>query len=380
MNMKRNIMSLLLVAMAAMASATSVDSVLNVLKTRIAPDKRVAVWDISTTIKDSMAVLEGSVGYPEQLQAINDALVANNIKCVNNVKVLSTAIALNKQWALVKLSVATLRCEPKHSAEVATQSTMGTPLRVLEEVGEWLRVQCPDDYIAYVPESSVMFVSQEDLKAWNRGFRCIVTVYDDRLVTEPSGDETVSDLVLGDILMAEAFKDGWAQLRTPDGRKGWVSRSSVEYFDKWAQQDINLEIIEKTAKRMMGSTYLWGGTTTKMTDCSGLVKVSYFSNGIILQRDASQQALTGLKIDDWHNARLCDLLFFGNSTTKRVTHVGLYLHDGKFIHCSGQVKINDLNPEAPDYLYSPLSISRIDGQIGTKGIVYVRDHKWYFNN
>ena len=225
MNMKRNIMSLLLVAMAAMASATSVDSVLNVLKTRIAPDKRVAVWDISTTIKDSIAVLEGSVGYPEQLQAINDALVANNIKCVNNVKVLSTAIALNKQWALVKLSVATLRCEPKHSAEVATQSTMGTPLRVLEEVGEWLRVQCPDDYIAYVPESSVMFVSQEDLKAWNRGFRCIVTVYDDRLVTEPSGDETVSDLVLGDILMAEAFKDGWAQLRTPDGRKGWVPRT-----------------------------------------------------------------------------------------------------------------------------------------------------------
>ena len=110
MNMKRNIMSLLLVAMATMASATSVDSVLNVLKTRIAPDKRVAVWDISTTIKDSMAVLEGSVGYPEQLQAINEALVANNIKCVNNVKVLSTAIALNKQWAFVKLSVATLRC------------------------------------------------------------------------------------------------------------------------------------------------------------------------------------------------------------------------------------------------------------------------------
>lgn len=379
MKMKRYGLFLMLVVVAVMVNATNADSVLTTLKTRIAPDKRVAIWDVTSTVKDSATVIEGCVGYPEQLNAINDALSKSNIKCVNNVKVLSSSIALSKQWALVKLSVATLRCEPKHSAEVATQSTMGTPLRVLEEVGEWLRVQCPDDYIAYVPESSVLFVTQEDLKAWNNGFRCIVTVYDDRLVTEPGGDETVTDLVMGDILKAEAFKDGWAQLCTPDGRKGWVQKNSVEYFDKWAQQDIDLEKIEKTARRMMGSTYLWGGTSTKMTDCSGLVKVSYFSNGVILQRDASQQALTGMKIDDWHNARLCDLLFFGNSATGRVTHVGLYLSDGKFIHCSGQVKINDLDPDAPDYLYSPLSISRIDGQIGTKGITYVRDHSWYFS-
>ena len=124
----------------------------------------------------------------------------------------------------------------------------------------------------------------------------------------------------------------------------------------------------------------WGGTSTKVTDCSGLSKVSYFANGIILQRDASQQALTGLKIkgEDWQVAKLGDLLFFGNSETGRVTHVGIYLRDGKFIHCSGQVKINSLDPSAPDYLYSALSISRIDGQVGTTGITSVAKHPWYF--
>ncbi len=375
---KRLFVIMTVVAVAIATSAADVDSVLKGLKARIAPDGRVAIWNVTTTMDGDIAVINGTVGYQDQLDAINAELESYNINYKNNIKVLANEIAANEQWALVKLSIATLRCEPKHSSEIATQALMGMPLRVIEIGDDWLRVQCPDNYIAYVPESSVKFMSQQDLDSWKCAERYIVTIYDDQLVTEPKGDETVSDLVLGDILNFVKKKGKWMQLATPDGRTGWVKSSSVENFDKWVQQNIDLKKIEKTARRMMGSSYLWGGTSTKVTDCSGLAKVSYFSNGIILQRDASQQALTGLKINDWHEAQLCDLLFFGNSATGRVTHVGLYLRDGKYIHCSGQVKINDLNPDAPDYLYSPLSISRINGMIGTKGIVYVRNHGWYF--
>lgn len=364
-----------------LSDAIEISKILNDLKSRLAPDKRVAIWDdvrCLNAIDLHVPLISGTVGYQWQKDSISAELDKFNVKCQNSVKVLANEVPADKQWALVKLSIATLRCEPKHSAEVATQGIMGMPLRVIE-VGEWCRVQCPDNYIAYVPESSLMFVNEQELARWKNAERYIVTVYDDQLVTEPKGEETVSDLVLGDILCVVNKKGKWIELATPDGRTGWVQTSSVEKFDKWAQQNIDLKKIEKTARRMMGSSYLWGGTSTKATDCSGLTKVSYFSNGIILQRDASQQALTGLKINDWHDAQLCDLLFFGNSKTGRVTHVGLYLRDGKYIHCSGQVKINDLNPDAPDYLYSPLSISRINGMIGTKGIIYVRDHNWYFN-
>ena len=357
-----------------------IGKIVNDLKAEISPDKRVAIWDVTCLypIDVFKPVIKGTVGYQWQKDAITAELNKRGIEHINSVEVLADKVPADKQWALVKLSIATLRCEASHSAEVATQGIMGMPLRVLE-VGEWCRVQCPDNYIAYVPESSLKFVTEQELAKWKNAERYIVTVYDDQLVTEPKGDETVSDLVLGNILEVVNKKGKWIELATPDGRTGWVQTSNVEKFDKWIKQNIDLKKIEKTAKRMMGSSYLWGGTSTKVTDCSGLVKVSYFSNGIILQRDASQQALTGLKIDDWHDAQLCDLLFFGNSKTGRVTHVGLYLRDGKYIHCSGQVKVNDLNPEAPDYLYSPLSISRINGMIGTKGIVYVRDHDWYVN-
>ena len=375
--MRKFVLMLLAVACATTVWATDVGQLLSDLKARIAPDKRVAIWNVTTTMDGDVAIINGVVGYQEQLDAINAELDQQSVSYKNNVKVLASEVPASQQWALVKLSIATLRCEPSHSAEIATQGIMGMPLRVLE-VGEWCRVQCPDNYIAYVPESSLKFVTEQELNKWKNAERYIVTVYDDRLVTEPKGDETVSDLVMGNILEVVKKKGKWIELATPDGRTGWLQASNIEKLDKWAQQNIDLKKIEKTARRMMGSSYLWGGTSTKVTDCSGLVKVSYFSNGIILQRDASQQALTGLKIDDWHDAQLCDLLFFGNSKTGRVTHVGLYLRDGKYIHCSGQVKVNDLNPDAPDYLYSPLSISRINGMIGTKGIVYVRDHNWYF--
>lgn len=383
----RRLLTLILVAFIAITAAATdnniditridIGKMLNELKASEAPDARVAIWDVSVS-EDSarVPIVYGVVGFFEQKMKIGEKL--RGVTYIDSVKVLENDIPADKQWALVKLSIATLRCNPKHSAEVATQCIMGTPLRVIEVVGEWLRVQCPDNYIAYVPESSVVFLNEDAFENWRMSKRYIVTVYDDRLVTKPKGDETVSDLVLGNILQVKSKKGKWIELLTPDGRSGWIKTSSVEQFDQWARQNIDLIKIEKTARRMMGSSYLWGGTSTKVTDCSGLTKVSYFSNGIILQRDASQQALTGKIIADWHDAQPCDLLFFGNSTTGRVTHVGLYLRDGKYIHCSGQVKINDLDPESPDYLYSPLSISRINGMIGTKGIKYVRDHEWYF--
>lgn len=239
-----------------LTDAIEISKILNDLKSRIAPDKRVAIWDnviCLNAIDLHVPLISGTVGYQWQKDSISAELDKYNVKYQNSVKVLANIVPADKQWALVKLSIATLRCEPKHSAEVATQGIMGMPLRVIE-VGEWCRVQCPDNYIAYVPESSLKFVTEQELTKWKDTERYIVTVYDDQLVSEPKGDETVSDLVLGNILTLVKKKGKWIELATPDGRTGWVKTSSVEKFNKWAQQNIDLKKIEKTAKRMMGSS------------------------------------------------------------------------------------------------------------------------------
>ena len=375
-------LALSLTGLAAMA-VTPVELLAN-LKQQMAPDKRTAIWDVNATQQNGKWVLTGTVGTQAQKQAILAAMIKNgNSAYTDKITVLENSIPAARKWALVKLSIATLRTEPKHSAEIATQGIMGAPVKVLEKCDDWYRVQMADDYIAYVPESSLSFKTADQMKLWRKAKRYIVTAYDSRLVTEPHGDETVSDLVMGNILEYKAAQGNWIKLATPDGRVGWVDAADMAELSQWSQQGFSAAQIEKTARRMMGSSYLWGGTSTKVTDCSGLSKVSYLSNGIILQRDASQQALTGKvmkKGTDWHQYETGDLLFFGSEKTGRVTHVGIYLRDGKYIHCSGQVKINSLDPTASDYpyLYSPLSASRIKGMVGTKGITALKNHPWYF--
>lgn len=360
--------------------AQNVNELLGNLKKEIAPDGRTAIWDVNTTMQNGVITLYGKVDSNRLNDAIEAALKSHGVEFKNNLIVLENMA--DKPWALVKLSVASLRTAGRHSAEMATQGIMGMPLQVLDRDDDWYRVRMPDDYIAYVPANSLVRIDAARLNEWKAAKRYIVTVYQTRLVSAPAGDETVSDLVMGNILeyRGSANKGKWIKLATPDGREGYVEAKELQEFAEWAKQDFSAEQIETTSKRMMGSGYLWGGTSTKLTDCSGLAKVSYFSNAIILQRDASQQALTGeiIKADEWKSAQTGDLLFFG-SNSGRVTHVAIYLRDGKYIHCSGQVKINSVNPDDDDYLTTPfLSISRINGKVGSKGIVAVRNHPWYF--
>jgi len=79
--------------------------------------------------------------------------------------------------------------------------------------------------------------------------------------------------------------------------------------------------------------YLWGGTVAPNYDCSGLMQAAFLSTGIWLPRDAYQQeAFT--KAISFSDLKSGDLVFFG--TSKKATHVGLYLGDRRYIHSSGK--------------------------------------------
>jgi cell wall-associated NlpC family hydrolase len=72
------------------------------------------------------------------------------------------------------------------------------------------------------------------------------------------------------------------------------------------------------------------------------------------------------------------MLFFGS---KRVTHVALYMGNGQYIHSSGFVHVNSLDPA--DQLYSDklhkilVGSSRVLTSLNTDGIVQVKNHPWY---
>lgn len=87
----------------------------------------------------------------------------------------------------------------------------------------------------------------------------------------------------------------------------------------------------ETAKGYMGVPYLFGGTTDRGFDCSGLTGAVYQLNGLRLPRSSQAQFEAGTPVD-LDRARPGDLLFFDTKATGRVSHVGLYLGKGTFIH------------------------------------------------
>jgi len=136
-----------------------------------------------------------------------------------------------------------------------------------------------------------------------------------------------SEGVIGDYFIV--VPEEYAAARIGKGQKG----------------DLRGEVVE-TARRFIGVPYRWGGTDRdEGFDCSGLTMVCYRLNGLNLPRVSGSQYRAGRPVA--RNAlRQGDLVFFATSGGSRVSHVGIYIGGGKFIHAprTGKtVRIADLS-------------------------------------
>jgi NlpC/P60 family protein len=105
-----------------------------------------------------------------------------------------------------------------------------------------------------------------------------------------------------------------------------------------------------TASEAMGRPYEFGGTGAggEGFDCSGLIQYAYGKHGLILPRRSVDQAREGRKVDrELSRLRPADLLTFSNRGGP-VTHVGLYVGDGRFIHSATRgVQVSVLSATDP---------------------------------
>jgi cell wall-associated NlpC family hydrolase len=86
--------------------------------------------------------------------------------------------------------------------------------------------------------------------------------------------------------------------------------------------------------KFIGTKYLWGGCSADGIDCSGLTYIAAKMNGKKIPRDSEPQSRTGTYVD-LREAIAGDQLFFAADNRKSsVTHTGIYLGDGNFIHSS----------------------------------------------
>lgn len=104
------------------------------------------------------------------------------------------------------------------------------------------------------------------------------------------------------------------------------------------------DAIIKTAKKYIGTRYVFGGTTPKGFDCSGFVQYVFKQNGFAIPRTADEQYKLGKRIKKRAELDPGDLVFF-STYEKGASHCGIYLGKNQFIHVSSSkgVRIDSLD-------------------------------------
>lgn len=351
------VLSILFVASGALAGPA--DS-LEAVRARFAPDRRLAVFDVTVDQQPQKTVARGEVESLEARDAVLQALRGSGHRnVVDEIRVLPDSSLGVRRFGIVRVSVANVRGKPSHAAEMVTQTLLGWPVRILKEQSGWFLVHTePDGYLGWIEDLQLTRVTAEQRHEWEGVSRVIVTSPYAVLRTAPSADaDPVSDLVIGGIVRSTGSSDDWTHALLPDGRTGYVRASEVQDYESWKAALAPIAAnIERTARQFMGVAYLWGGTSARGFDCSGFAKTVFRLNGIELPRDTDQQAQAGTAVPfepDFSRLQKGDLLFFGSPATAdaaaRVTHVGIYLGNGEFIHESGLVRLNSLLPASAIY-------------------------------
>ncbi|VAX15916.1 hypothetical protein MNBD_IGNAVI01-257 [hydrothermal vent metagenome] len=368
----------------------TINTIIKSVKDKYAPDKRVALFNVEVKKEKKNLILSGETNIPEAKAELLDKINSKKIKVKDEIDLLPDEKLGDNIFGIVNLSVSSIRSQPKHPAELATQALLGTIVKVLKHKDGFYLVQTPDKYIAWVDDDGIVTVSRDLLYDWESTPKIIYTNdFGFAYVNPDNNSQRVSDLVIGDILINIGEEGDYVKVQFPDKRIAFVEKDNTQAVKDWlATAKPTKENIIETAKSFMGIPYLWGGTSAKEMDCSGFTKTVYFLNGVLLDRDASQQVNNGILVDTengFENLQKGDLLFFGFKATdkkkERVTHVGIYIGDLEFIHESGRVKINSFDEKKPNFskyrLEHFIRARRIITSLNENGIIMIKDSKYY---
>ena len=282
-----------------------------------------------------------------------------------------TAAAQN--YGMVDISVCNMRETPNYSAEMVSQAILGTPVEILQYGGDygWPEVRTPDGYSGWVHKDAIVPMTKEQLHDWNHGPQAVVTALTGLVYESPSAKSAVvSDVVAGNRFKLLGKCGRFLRIQFPGGRIGYILRSQAKELEAWRKGlDNSAEGILKTALSMRGFPYIWAGMSPKGMDCSGYVRTVLFMHDIIIPRDSGPQATKGELIDGFDALEPGDLVFFGRwaGDLPRVSHVGFYLGDGRFIHSLGLVKEGSFKVDDP--LYDAYNTGRY--LFGTRILPYI---------
>lgn len=246
------------------------------------------------------------------------------------------ALLVAAPGAVVMTPVANMHSAPTEESDVVSQVILGSSVGLLEEKEGWVKVRTVDEYSGWMAAASLRLVRENETTYASTGTVAQVdalfaNLYREQDVTKRQPLLTVPFETRLEVISQPENEDRrWLEVRLPDGRKAWIQRGDVILDPR----PLSVEATLALARRFLGLPYLWGGTSSFGFDCSGFTQMLYRRRGVDIPRDADQQARReGFAPVDRSELRPGDLVFFGKSA-EQITHTGMYIGNGEFIHAT----------------------------------------------
>ena len=274
----------------------------------------------------------------------------------------SPAAVLTKADYVVVKPVVNMYRKPTQTSDVVSQAIYGSNAIRIAGKWHWVHIRTDDGYTGWVQSSGLLKFKGAPYATSGDVVR--VSDLSANLYLEPDVTKHAPLLTLPWQSRLEALPDKvdehnrWRKVRLPDGQLAFVQNGDVS-------SDFTPLTIDQTiaaAKKFLGVTYTWGGSSDFGFDCSGFTQMLMRLRGIVMPRDADLQAAwSGVVPVERKDLQPGDLLFFGERAD-HITHTGMYIGNGEFIH--------DTTHEHPG-----VQISVLDEQPWTKLLVACRRPK-----
>lgn len=229
--------------------------------------------------------------------------------------------------------VANMYRDAHRLTDVVSQAIYGTNVTRVKGKHGWVNVRTADEYTGWVPSSDLHKLKGQPYAASGEVVRVSqlsANIYREPDVTKHAPLLTLPWEVRLELLpnQVQSDEERWLEVRLPDGSTGFVQAGDISRDFT----PLTIDQMIATATKFLGVTYTWGGTSDFGFDCSGFTQMLMRQRGIVMPRDADLQA-TWSGVTPVERAMLepGDLLFFG-SGPNHITHTGMYIGNGQFIH------------------------------------------------
>ena len=264
------------------------------------------------------------------------AVVTNDENLVETVTELKNIV--------VDTAVVNIRKEPTTDSTLLGQTQKGQLLTVVSQVEVenevWYKIELAENSYGYIREDLIT----DDISKVNGSGMITASAVNFRKEASTEAD-SLGKIYEGALITITGVEGDWYKV-SYNNKNGYVHSEYVKVLVSGvtSRSGASLSKAQKVvqyAKENLGKKYVWGATGPNSFDCSGLMQYIYKKVGINLNRVSRDQATQGVAVSK-SNLQPGDLVFFrginSSSSSTYISHVGVYIGNGEFIHASNPTR------------------------------------------